>query len=320
MRAARQGIAGDRLQPSFYEFFAGGGMARAGLGARWNCLFANDIDLKKSRTYNLNWGAGVLKTADIREVRASDLPEQADLAWASFPCQDLSLAGNYVGLKGDRSGTFWPFWDVISNLIALGRAPKIIVVENVCGAITSHQGKDFAAICGAFSDAGYRYGALVIDAKHFLPQSRPRLFVVGLLADIPLPPRLISKKPSDVWHSSALQKAHSGLPFEARSSWVWWSLPKPPKRRTRFVDLVEKDPRGVSWHTSAQTERILSMMSELNRAKVEAAKRSRGELSAEFTSALARMKTEEGYSARKCALMISRVACAPRRVDQADKL
>ncbi len=87
-------------------------MARAGLGARWNCLFANDIDLKKSRTYNLNWGAGVLKTADIREVRASDLPEQADLAWASFPCQDLSLAGNYVGLKGDRSGTFWPFWDV----------------------------------------------------------------------------------------------------------------------------------------------------------------------------------------------------------------
>ncbi len=276
MRAARQGIAGDRLQPSFYEFFAGGGMARAGLGARWNCLFANDIDLKKSRTYNLNWGAGVLKTADIREVRASDLPEQADLAWASFPCQDLSLAGNYVGLKGDRSGTFWPFWDVISDLIALGRAPKIIVVENVCGAITSHQGKDFAAICGAFSDAGYRYGALVIDAKHFLPQSRPRLFVVGLLADIPLPPRLISKKPSDVWHSSALQKAHSGLPFEARSSWVWWNLPKPPKRRTRFVDLVEKDPRGVSWHTSAQTERILSMMSELNRAKVEAAKRSRG--------------------------------------------
>ena len=56
--------------PSFYEFFAGGGMARAGLGPEWDCLFANDFDTKKSRTYNLNWGSGPLKTADIREIQA----------------------------------------------------------------------------------------------------------------------------------------------------------------------------------------------------------------------------------------------------------
>lgn len=76
--------------PSFYEFFAGGGMARAGLGSDWTCLFANDFDFKKSATYNLNWGGGVLKTADIRQIEAADLPGYADLAWASFPCQDLS--------------------------------------------------------------------------------------------------------------------------------------------------------------------------------------------------------------------------------------
>ena len=139
-------------------------MARAGLGPDWTCLFANDFDVKKSATYNLNWGAGVLKTADIRQIEAADLPGYADLAWASFPCQDLSLAGGGAGLKGERSGTFWPFWDVMNGLIAGDRAPKIIVVENVCGAITSHNGKDFAAICATFARAGYRFGALVMDA------------------------------------------------------------------------------------------------------------------------------------------------------------
>ena len=273
MRVAEKAIAGTKLQHSFYEFFSGGGMARAGLGSGWKCLFANDFDPKKCRTYNLNWGDGVLKTADVREIRAADLPSQADLVWASFPCQDLSLAGNGAGLKGYRSGTFWPFWDVMNGLMVAGRAPKIIVIENVCGTITSHQGKDFAAICDAFSGAGYRYGALVIDAKHFLPQSRPRLFIVGVRADIALSGRLASKKPSEHWHSSALQKAFGALPFEARSAWLWWNVPKPPKRRTRFADLIENDPKGVAWHTVAQTERLLSMMSEVNCAKVEAAKR-----------------------------------------------
>ena len=159
-------------------------MARAGLGPDWTCLFANDFDFKKSATYNLNWGGGVLKTADIRQIETADLPGYADLAWASFPCQDLSLAGGGAGLKGERSGTFWPFWDVMNGLIAGNRAPKIIVVENVCGAITSHNGKDFAAICATFARAGYRFGALVMDAKHFLPQSRPRLFIIGIRADL----------------------------------------------------------------------------------------------------------------------------------------
>jgi len=248
-------------------------MARAGLGPGWECLFANDIDFMKSRAYNDNWGAGVLRTADVRDVRAQDVPGCADLAWASFPCQDLSLAGNGAGLRGDRSGTFWPFWEVMKGLVEIERSPKIIVVENVCGAITSHKGRDFAAICNAFSSSGYRYGALVIDAKYFLPQSRPRLFVIGARADIALPRKLISKMPLELWHTSALQTAANALPLGTRSSWVWWNLPKPPKRQKRFADLMESDPKNVSWHTPEQTETLLSMMSDINRAKVEAAKR-----------------------------------------------
>jgi DNA (cytosine-5)-methyltransferase 1 len=162
--------------PSFYEFFAGGGMARAGLGASWSCLFANDFDHKKGLAYQANWGAkGELTIGDVRDIRPSDLPGYADLVWGSFPCQDLSLAGVGAGLKGERSGTFYPFWDVITGLIADGRAPKLIAVENVCGTLTSHGGRDFQAICSTFSDAGYRFGALIINAALFVPQSRPRL-------------------------------------------------------------------------------------------------------------------------------------------------
>src|SRR6185503_9400903 len=131
----------------FYEFFAGGGMVRAGLGQGWRCVFANDFDPKKTRIYKENWGDAELNTDSVESLVSSDLPGQADLAWASFPCQDLSLAGAGAGLKGERSGTFWPFWDLIKELIAEQRAPEIIVLENVCGTMTSHDGKDFATIC-----------------------------------------------------------------------------------------------------------------------------------------------------------------------------
>ncbi len=91
-------------------------MARAGLGPQWKCLFANDIDEKKAASYAANWGRQGLQICDVADVRPSDLPETADLAWASFPCQDLSLAGSLVGLRGDRSGTFWPFWKLMEQL------------------------------------------------------------------------------------------------------------------------------------------------------------------------------------------------------------
>ena len=77
-------------RPTFLEFFAGGGMARAGLGHHWRCLFANDFDAMKVATYAKNYGDSEIKLRDIAEVTLDDLPaETADLSWASFPCQDL---------------------------------------------------------------------------------------------------------------------------------------------------------------------------------------------------------------------------------------
>ena len=266
-------------RPTYYEFFAGGGMARAGLGDGWRCLFANDFDAMKAATYRANWGAEHLVCADVAKLAVSDLPAKADLAWASFPCQDLSLAGDNAGLgraksaAPTRSGTFWPFWALMKGLRSEGRAPAAIVLENVFGALTSHGGKDFAAIGAALAGAGYRFGALVVDAVHFVPQSRPRVFFVAVEHGAPLPPGLAGAAPSAPWHPRALVEAHSRLPAAAKRKWVWWQLPVPPARASTLADLVEGQPSGVRWHTPEETARLLGMMSPLNAAKVEVARR-----------------------------------------------
>lgn len=259
--------------PAFYEFFAGGGMARAGLGQGWECLLANDIDEKKAASYAANWGAERLKIKSVGELMSSDVPGCAHLAWASFPCQDLSLAGDYAGLKGKRSGTFWLFWKLIQGLAAEQRAPSLIALENVCGALTSHGGKDFEAIGAALVAEGYRFGALVIDAVKFLPQSRPRLFIVAVRENRDIPESLTGDEATSSWHPANLVDAYEKLPAELKRAWVWWRLPIPPPRQKNFVDIVEDEPKGVEWHTALETKRLLSMMSPLNRKKVEKAKR-----------------------------------------------
>ena len=267
---------------SFYEFFAGAGMARAGLGKGWSCLFANDFDHKKAKTYERNWETDLLGAnflcSDIRELDAQDLPGRADLVWASFPCQDLSLAGGGAGLKGERSGTFWPFWDIITQLDSLRRAPSIVVLENVCGTLSSHGGKDFAAICETLRNNKYHFGAVVIDASLFVPQSRPRLFVIGFRENIRIPVGLTSDSPSSDFHTRTLKTAHEKLPKSSKEAWVWWKINKPTPRKHGFSSIIENSPTGVKWHTPAETQKLLSMMSEVNLKKVEQAKRAKNKV------------------------------------------
>ena len=257
---------------SFYEFFAGAGMARAGLGDRWRCLFANDFDRKKAATYALNWGVDNLVCGDVREVTTADLTGVADLVWASFPCQDLSLAGSGAGLEGERSGTFWPFWRLMTSLVDESRAPAVVVLENVSGTLSSHGGKDFKSICEALRDGGYRFGPLIIDAVHFVPQSRPRLFIVAVRADIPIPDTLCEMWPAREFHPHSLRNAYVRLPTDLTDGWIWWRLPMPPVRNTGFSDLLEEDPRDVPWHTPIETQKLLDMMSDINLDKVHLAK------------------------------------------------
>ena len=257
--------------PTFYEFFAGGGMARAGLGKQWECLLANDFDHKKADSYRDNWGDAELRLADVGTLSTRDLPGAADLAWASFPCQDLSLAGGGAGLKGERSGTFRPFWKLMEGLIAEERAPRVVVLENVCGALTSHRGKDFATLCSSLVEGGYSVGAMIIDAVHFLPQSRARLFVVGVKNGVQIPRHLIGLNPMSPWHPSALLRAYDQLPLSTKQSWIWWQMALPTPRTQKLDSIVDETGNTPPWFSEQETKRLLEMMTPLHQAKVQKA-------------------------------------------------
>jgi DNA (cytosine-5)-methyltransferase 1 len=262
--------------PEAYEFFAGGGMVRAGLGDGWRCGFANDIDPKKAAAYRDNWGGEALRVGDIAALTPADLPGEADLMWGSFPCQDLSLAGAGAGLGGARSGTFHAFWDLARGLADDGRAPRIVAIENVCGALTSRGGRDFETLCRTWVEAGYVFGALVINADRFLPQSRPRLFVIGVRGDVAIDPALTTAEPMVPFHPAALRRAAGRLPSELKARMVWWRLPEPGVRNTTLAAVTEPDGAGIRWHSAAQTARLLELMTPIHRAKVESARAAGG--------------------------------------------
>jgi DNA (cytosine-5)-methyltransferase 1 len=251
-----------------YEFFAGGGMARIGLGAEHQCVFANDIDYRKGAAYKANFGAGELKVCDVANLTSTDLPD-ADLDWMSPPCQDLSEAGSGAGLEGASSNAFWPCVRLLKALRAEKRAPKLIVYENVTGLLASSGGKDFDAVCDAFVEMDYRIGAMMIDAARFVPQSRERVFIVAIDAALPIPVELVADRPSAPFHPPGLVKAC----LRQRPAPIWWRLPVPPARNTVLADLIEDTPTGVPWHTQAETNRLIELMAPIHLAKLDEVKR-----------------------------------------------
>lgn len=247
-------------------------MVRAGLSGSWKCTFANDINEKKAKVYAENWGNDHLTVKDINSIKAEALPGQVNLAWASFPCQDLSLAGRRNGLEGERSGTFWAFWSLITDLFQENRAPDIITLENVYGTLTSNQGRDFTEICKAFTALNYQVGAAVIDGVHFLPQSRPRLFIVGIKSGFLIPPVLKLDRPSSLWHPDSLIKNFRLFSDKVKKSWIWWNIPRPQrKNKPSLTDLMEALPEAVEWHTPEYTAKLLASMTPRNFQKVEQA-------------------------------------------------
>ena len=277
---------------TFYEFFAGGGLARLGLGEGWVCAFANDFDRAKAATYRANFtdAEGHLREGDVWALSAADLPGRADLAWASSPCQDFSLAGPRAGLAGGRSSAFFGFWRLVEALAAEDRAPRAIVIENVVGLLTSHGGRDFAALAAALAAQGYRFGALEMDAARLLPQSRPRVFVVAVRD----PPEAAVTGDSP-FHTRAVRAAAAALPPELAARWVWWRLAAPPARNADLSAVLEPDD-AVDWHAPERTARWLSLMAPLHRARLEArtdrAERSVGAL-------FRRMRTERGVRVQR---------------------
>jgi DNA (cytosine-5)-methyltransferase 1 len=262
----------ERLR--FYDFFAGVGMAEIGLRPAWECVWANDVDPKKAAVYRANHDPAPFRLDDVARVRASDLPAPVQMAWASFPCQDLSLAGWRRGMElGRRSGAFWEFHRLMRDLRDAEARPPLIVLENVAGLLT---GPDFPALCAALAALDLRFGALVIDAKWFLPQSRPRVFVVALDNRFDPAPWEDDCPRHSLWTTKALWRAWDGLPESLRARWVWWRLAAPSAAPGRIEEVIDAEPAGVAWHSDAETGWLLSLMSPVNRAKVDAARRAPG--------------------------------------------
>ena len=246
-------------------------MARAGLGDGWQCLFANDVDPVKAETYRANWGDDHFQEGDVHALTAADLPRPehggaVDLAWASSPCQDFSLAGLRKGLAGTRSSAFWGFWSLMKGLNAEARAPRMIVIENVVGLLSSHGGADFTALCQALADEGYRFGALEIDAARFVPQSRPRLFVVATREPA------TGGAPNQAAHGRRIMAAYERLPDGLKARWSSIRIDHPHRPNSDLLSQLDGSEL-VDWHTPEESSRLLSHLGPLHVERLRLARR-----------------------------------------------
>ena len=159
------------------EFFAGMGLVRAGLEpCGFETVFANDVDQTKAALYRENWGCLELNVGDIRDLRGSDIPS-VDLATSSFPCIDLSIAGDRAGLAGKHSALVFEFLRLIDEMG--NRGPRAVMLENVPGFLTANGGRDFQLVKTGLEELGYTAQSISVDAAAFLPQSRLRVFLLG---------------------------------------------------------------------------------------------------------------------------------------------
>lgn len=255
----------------FAEFFAGIGLVRMGLErSGWECHFANDIDERKREMYEATFGkSDHFVLDDIRNLSARDLPS-VELATASFPCTDLSLAGARAGLAGEHSSALWPFLEVLHKVEQM--RPLMILLENVTGFLTSHGGADFKSALLALNRLGYSVDAFVVDAVQFVPQSRPRLFVIGSYE-----PELVGMterraRPYGFFESPVRPSALAKFIFDNPD--IHWSirdLPALPMRSLALPDILENLPAdSKEWWSLERKEYLLNQMSDRHRATADA--------------------------------------------------
>lgn len=238
------------------EFFAGIGLVRAALEeAGIDVAWANDIEPMKAALYAANFPAEDYTVGDVREIHGRDLPT-VDLATASFPCTDLSLAGKRRGLEGRQSSTFWEFARILDEM-GPDRRPRAVLLENVPGFATSHGGRDLQAAIERLNELGYSCDVFQIDARHFVPQSRLRLFIVGLID--PIGDRPV--QPDDLRPQRLIDLAatHPHLRLHVNTGLV-----PPPRQVPTLATVVERIPLDDAvWWDPARTRRFTDELADL---------------------------------------------------------
>jgi DNA (cytosine-5)-methyltransferase 1 len=249
------------------EFFAGIGLMRLGLEqAGWRVVWANDIDEDKLKMYHGHFADDCVNyyLGDVHDLKRGDIPPVV-LATASFPCNDLSLAGARKGLAGQHSSAFWGFVNSVKNM---SPRPPLLLLENVAGFLTSHNGNDFRDACLALNDLGYSVDAFVIDALLFVPQSRQRLFLVGKRE------KGKSKRAYELTPLFQSQLRPSALAdfiaWHPEINWSIRTLPHIRKIETSLKDILEDVPSSSTiWWNRERAEYLLNQMSEKHRAIAE---------------------------------------------------
>jgi DNA (cytosine-5)-methyltransferase 1 len=228
-RGATQKINLSLAPWTMHEFFAGSGLVAYGLKGMFRPVWSNDICSKKAAVYHENFEDSHFVLDDIKNISGDSLP-YAHLSWASFPCQDLSLAGSIGGIDAKRSGLVWDWLRIIREI---KQRPSLLLVENVTGLLSANNGADYSKLHYALLDLGYRSGAIVLDASFFVPQSRPRVFIIAIKTEIEIPEEL--KDNGKNWlHSKAVVKLGLSLP-----DWIWWRTKELPKRQIKLVDILD---------------------------------------------------------------------------------
>lgn len=263
--------AGPPSSPAVAEFFAGIGLARLGLeAAGFSVVWANDVERAKRDMYVGHFrdprGAHTFALGDVASVSGADMPAGLAMAWASFPCVDLSLAGWRRGLTGTHSATFWHLTRILEEM---GEdRPGVVALENVVGLATSRGGEDLAAAVRELNRLGYSTDVLTLDARRFVPQSRPRLFVVGARRPPGGPPARDSVLRPD-W----LQRPFGDPALVTHRA----ELPEPPPPLTEGLSsVIERvpadDPR---WWDADRTAAFLSSLSPIQAQRLAALRRGR---------------------------------------------
>jgi DNA (cytosine-5)-methyltransferase 1 len=227
--------------------------------------WANDIEPAKRDIYLANREHLVPKFSlkDVRNVSGSDVPT-VELATVSFPCIDLSLAGNRRGLSGRHSGLLWEFTRVLEEMET--RRPRAVLLENVIGLATSHGGRDLRIALDRMAELDYSSDVITINACHFVPQSRLRLFVVAVRGDLPKNAHLGVPPPSDVrpeWVCRIHEK-NSDLPMHYVEL---PSLPEGPKDLSSIIeDIGHTDSR---WWDDSRTTAFIESLRPLHRVRLD---------------------------------------------------
>ena len=218
------------LPPAFIDFFAGSGLVTQGGKHACVPVWSNDICPRKAAVYTANHGDDHFHLGSIEHVRGTDIP-RGDIVWASFPCQDLSLAGKMGGLAASRSGLFWEWLRVFDEMPS---KPAVIALENVVGLLSGNGGEDFRLLYQALRERSYKVGPMLLDARLWVPQSRPRVFVVAAREDVDTS-KLEDNGPN--WlHPEPVRKAVACL-----DDIIYWAMPRPKRHSKTLSDLIDWD-------------------------------------------------------------------------------